>query len=95
MRAPSHTYLPLTMVDIRLSSNTVIDQALPASYNGSPYPVEGELLTPGITRPPERLKMKAPLMRVGCMPFLCKVNTQAAALSARSLRLYKRSSKYQ
>jgi hypothetical protein len=29
------------------------------------------------------------------MPFLCKVNTQAAALRARSLRLYKRSSKYQ
>jgi redox-sensitive bicupin YhaK (pirin superfamily) len=51
VRVPSHTYLPLTMVDIRLSSNTVIDQALPASYNGSPYLVEGELLTPGITRP--------------------------------------------
>jgi|SRR6266508_932157 hypothetical protein len=28
VRVPSHTYPPLTMVDIRLSSNTVIDQAL-------------------------------------------------------------------
>jgi hypothetical protein len=29
--------VPLMMVDIRLSSNTVIDQALPASYNGFLY----------------------------------------------------------
>jgi hypothetical protein len=27
-------------------------------------------LTPGITRPPKRLRMRAALMRVGCMPLL-------------------------
>jgi hypothetical protein len=38
---------------------------------------------------------EAALFAVGCMPFLCKVHDQAAAFNARSLRLYKRSSKYQ
>jgi hypothetical protein len=31
--------------------------------------------------------MRGTLRAVGCLPFLCKVNIQAAASSARSLRL--------
>jgi redox-sensitive bicupin YhaK (pirin superfamily) len=42
--APSHIYLPLTMVDIRLAPDAVFEQALPASYNGFLYPLEGEVV---------------------------------------------------
>ncbi len=36
-------------------------------------------LTPGITRRPKPLMyMRAVVSAVGCMPFLCKVNMQAA-----------------
>ena len=44
VRATWHTYLPLTMIDIRLASNAAVDQELPASYNGFIYPLDGELL---------------------------------------------------
>jgi len=44
VRAASHTYLPLTMMDIRLAPHAVFDQSVPASYNGFLYPLEGELL---------------------------------------------------
>jgi quercetin 2,3-dioxygenase len=42
--ATPHTYLPLTMVDVRLAPNAVFEQELPASYEGFLYPLEGELL---------------------------------------------------
>ena len=44
VHAPSHTYLPLTMVDVQLAANTVFEQDVPASYNGFLYPLEGEVL---------------------------------------------------
>ena len=50
VRASAPLHLPLTMVDIRLQPNAVFDQALPASYNGFLYPLEGELLS-GATTP--------------------------------------------
>jgi len=53
VHAGSHTYLPLTMVDIRLAPNAVFDQSIPASYNGFLYPLEGELLVGDST--PRRL----------------------------------------
>jgi redox-sensitive bicupin YhaK (pirin superfamily) len=42
------------MVDIRLASNAVFDQELPASYNGFLYPLEGEVLAGGSA---QRLKV--------------------------------------
>jgi redox-sensitive bicupin YhaK (pirin superfamily) len=50
IRAAAHTYLPLTMIDVRLSPNAFFDQELPASYNGFVYPLEGTL-SAGVTRP--------------------------------------------
>lgn len=50
VRAGGRTWLPLTMVDIRLAPNAIVDQLLPASYNGFLYPLEGDVLTGG-TRP--------------------------------------------
>jgi redox-sensitive bicupin YhaK (pirin superfamily) len=47
IQAPSHTYLPLTMVDIRLGPDAVFDQAVPSSYNGFLYPLEGEVRVDG------------------------------------------------
>ena len=54
VQAPSSTYLPLTMVDVRLAPNTSFEQALPVSYNGFLYPLEGELLVDGDV--PRRLR---------------------------------------
>jgi quercetin 2,3-dioxygenase len=53
VRASSHTHLPLTMVDVRLAPNAVFNQALPASYHGFLYPLEGELAAGGTA--PRRL----------------------------------------
>jgi redox-sensitive bicupin YhaK (pirin superfamily) len=53
--APSHTYLPMTMVDVRLGPNAVFEQALPSSYNGFLYPLDGELLADGSA--PHRLSV--------------------------------------
>ena len=50
IQSPSHTYLPLTMVDIRLAPNVVFEQEVPSSYNGFLYPLEGELLVDGSAR---------------------------------------------
>jgi len=47
VHAPSHTYLPMTMVDVQLAPNTVFDQQLPASYNGFLYPLQGDVLVDG------------------------------------------------
>jgi len=47
VEVPSHTYLPLTMVDVRLGPNAVFDQAVPSSYNGFLYPLDGELRVEG------------------------------------------------
>jgi hypothetical protein len=55
VQEPSHTYLPLTMVDVRLAPNAVFEQDLPASYNGFLYPLEGELVIHGDE--PRRLRV--------------------------------------
>lgn len=47
VEVPSHTYLPLTMVDVRLGPNAVFDQTVPSSYNGFLYPLDGELRVDG------------------------------------------------
>jgi redox-sensitive bicupin YhaK (pirin superfamily) len=47
VQAPSHTCLPLTMVDIQLGPNAVFDQAVPSSYNGFLYPLDGGLRVDG------------------------------------------------
>jgi len=51
--AASHTYLPMTVVDVRLAPNAVFEQDVPSSYNGFLYPLEGEVLVDG--RKPQRL----------------------------------------
>jgi redox-sensitive bicupin YhaK (pirin superfamily) len=48
--AASHTYLPLTLVDVRLAPDAVFEQELPTSYNGFLYPIDGEITVDG-TRP--------------------------------------------
>ena len=48
--AGSHLYLPLTMVDISLQPNAVFEQALPASYGGFLYSLEGEVADDGPRR---------------------------------------------
>ena len=45
--SPLHTYLPMTVVDIRLAPNAVFEQEVPSSYNGFLYPLEGQLLVDG------------------------------------------------
>jgi quercetin 2,3-dioxygenase len=55
VRAASHTYLPLTMVDVRLDAGAVLGQALPGSYNGFVYVLEGDVVAGDATR--KRLKV--------------------------------------
>ena len=55
VQAGSHTYLPMTMVDVQLAPNAIFEQELPASYNGFLYPLEGELLVDGDV--PRRLQV--------------------------------------
>lgn len=50
---PLHTYLPMTMVDVRLAADAVFEQEVPASYNGFLYPLHGEVLVEGTA--PQRL----------------------------------------
>jgi len=51
VHAPSHTYLPMTMVDVQLAPNIVFEQELPGSYNGFLYPLQGDVLVDGaVTR---------------------------------------------
>jgi redox-sensitive bicupin YhaK (pirin superfamily) len=45
--APSHLYLPMTMVDVQLDPDAVFTQELPPSYNGFLYPLEGDVLVHG------------------------------------------------
>jgi len=47
VHAPSHTYLPMTLVDVRLEASAVFDQDVPASYNGFLYPIDGEIVVDG------------------------------------------------
>lgn len=68
--AASHLHLPLTMVDVRLAPNAVFDQALPASYNGFVYLLEGEVLAGGTA--PQRLT-------VGQIGWLDRVDGSAVA----------------
>src|SRR5262245_31827118 len=53
VHAPSHSYLPMTLVDIRLGPHAVFEQHLPASYNGFLYPTDGEVVVDGT--PAQRL----------------------------------------
>jgi redox-sensitive bicupin YhaK (pirin superfamily) len=53
--APSHLYLPLTMVDVQLDPDAVFTQELPPSYNGFLYPLEGDVLVHGTE--PRRLSV--------------------------------------
>jgi redox-sensitive bicupin YhaK (pirin superfamily) len=55
IHAPSHTYLPMTMVDVRLAPNAVFEQEVPSPYNGFLYPLQGELLVDG--SPPHQLSV--------------------------------------
>jgi redox-sensitive bicupin YhaK (pirin superfamily) len=55
VHAPSHLYLPLTMVDVRLAPSAVFTQELPSSYNGFLYPLEGDILVDGTE--PRRLSV--------------------------------------
>jgi redox-sensitive bicupin YhaK (pirin superfamily) len=45
--SPSHTYLPMTVVDIRMAPNAVLEQEVPSSYNGFLYPLAGQVLVDG------------------------------------------------
>jgi len=47
IQSPPHTYLPMTVIDIRLGPNAVFEQDVPSSYNGFLYPLEGQLLVDG------------------------------------------------
>lgn len=49
VEVPSQTYLPMTLVDIRLDANVGFEQTLPPSYSGFVYPLEGEILVDGAT----------------------------------------------
>jgi redox-sensitive bicupin YhaK (pirin superfamily) len=55
VEAPSRLYLPMTMVDVRLTPDAVFTQELPSSYNGFLYPLDGDLLVDGTT--PRRLSV--------------------------------------
>jgi len=55
VQAPSHTVLPLTLVDIRLAPNAVFEQVVPSPYNGFLYPLEGELDVDGTV--PQRISV--------------------------------------
>jgi len=50
VHAPSHTYLPLTIVDVRLGPGAVFEQEVPASFNGFLYPIDGEIVVDGTRR---------------------------------------------
>jgi len=41
VRAPTHNYVPVTLVDIRLQPGAQFDQELPDSYNGFLYVLDG------------------------------------------------------
>jgi len=51
VHAATHTYLPMTIVDIQLAPNSVFEQELPSSYNGFLYPLEGDVLVEGTASP--------------------------------------------
>lgn len=55
VHVPSHTYLPMTMVDVRLAANAVFEQELPGSYNGFLYPLQGEVRIDGTA--PQRVSV--------------------------------------
>jgi len=53
VHAPSHTYLLLTLIDVRLGPDALFEQELPSSYNGFLYPIDGEIVVDGAR--PQRL----------------------------------------
>jgi redox-sensitive bicupin YhaK (pirin superfamily) len=53
VQAPAHTFLPMMMVDVRLSPNAIFEQAVQSSYSGFLYPLQGDLLVDGTA--PQRL----------------------------------------
>jgi len=55
VHVPWHTYLPITMVDVRLAANTVFEQEIPSSYNGFLYPLQGDVRIEGTA--PKRLSV--------------------------------------
>ncbi len=55
LQVPPHTYLPMTMLDVRLAANTRVEQEVPVSYNGFLYPLQGEVLVEGTA--PQRLSV--------------------------------------
>jgi len=44
VRATTHNYVPVTLVDVRLEANADFEQQLPGSYNGFVYGLDGSLL---------------------------------------------------
>ena len=44
-RATTHTYIPMTMIDVRLDAGAVFHQELSGSYNGFVYVLEGDVET--------------------------------------------------
>jgi quercetin 2,3-dioxygenase len=53
VHAPSHTNLPLTLIDVRLGPDALFEQELPSSYNGFLYPIDGDIVVDGAR--PQRL----------------------------------------
>ena len=43
LRAATHNYVPVTLVDVRLEPGAVFEQELPASYNGFVYVLDGDV----------------------------------------------------
>ena len=43
LRSTTHNYVPVTLVDVRLDASAVIEQELPATYNGFLYMLEGRV----------------------------------------------------
>jgi redox-sensitive bicupin YhaK (pirin superfamily) len=73
-RATTHTYLPLTMVDVRLDPGAAFEQELPASYNGFVYVLEGEVVAGGPTEA---------RLRTGQVGWLESADAAAASTSLR------------
>lgn len=47
VRADTHTYVPLIMVDVRLDAGAAFEQEIPGSYNGFLYVLDGDVSTGG------------------------------------------------
>jgi len=81
IQVPSHLYLPMTILDVRLGANSVFAQDVPSSYNGFLYPLEGEVLIEGTT--PRRLSVG----EIGWLEFGGSGTTVHIAAGANGARL--------